>query len=153
MMDYAKLTEAFVVTAVWDVILRLFATKQVRILGIERWNWVHALEGYFHKHTVLAAALLAGFAGAIAFAVIQLWTPPSMDNFNNVVAYALWIIVVSALVGVPMRYSGLFPHLKKYYYDKLPLTTIFSDALSGVIVAVTMLSIDGIRRWCRTSSL
>ena len=145
-MDYATLTEAFVVTAVWDVILRLFAKKRLRILGIDKWNWVHALEGYFDKHTVLSAALLAGFAGAIAYSVIQLWKPPPLDNLGNATAYILWIVVVSALIGVPMRYSGLFPHLKEFYYDKLPVTTIFSDALSGVIVAATMLLIDVIGR-------
>ena len=35
-------------TALWDVVLRLFATKKLRILGIEKWNWVHVLEGYFN---------------------------------------------------------------------------------------------------------
>ena len=145
MINFATLTEAFVVTAAWDVVLRLFATKKLRILGIDRWNWVHALEGYFNEHTVLAAALLAGFAGAVAYAFIQLWSPPPLDSVGSVVAYALWIAIVSALIGVPMRYSGLFPHLKKYYYDELPITTIFSDALSGVVVGVTMLLVDLIR--------
>lgn len=145
MMDYATLTEVFVVTALWDVILRLFSTKKLRIFGIDRWNWVHALEGYFHEQTVLAAALLAGFAGAVAYAFIQLWKP-SLDSIGTVLAYGIWVVVLSALIGLPMRYSGLFPHLKKHYYDRLPVTTIFSDALSGVVVGVTMLLLGAVRQ-------
>ena len=51
----------------------------------------------------------------------------------------LWVAFISAIVGIPMRYSGLFPHLDTYYYKPLPITTIFSDALSGVIVGATMI--------------
>ena len=51
---------AFVITAAWDVLLRLFAEQKIKLFGIENISWVKALEKYFEEHTVLAAALIAG---------------------------------------------------------------------------------------------
>lgn len=141
MTNYERLTQVFVVTAIWDVVLRLCATNKITLLGVNQWSWVHTLEPYFKRHTVLAAALIAGFVGAVAYIFIQAWSPPTLENpAMDVFVYLLWVAVVSAMIGIPMRYSGLFPHLKRYYYDQLPVTTIFTDALSGVIVACTLLS-------------
>ena len=128
---------AFVITALWDVVLRLFAEKKIKFLGIENLNWVVALQQYFKKHTVLSAALIAGFVGAIAYVIIE----KTMPKFcrKNLILYLTWVLFISAIVGIPMRYSGLFPYLKKYYYDPLPITTIFTDAFSGLVVALTML--------------
>lgn len=130
---YRDLVKVFVITALWDVVLRMFAMKHVEFMGIENWNWVATLKPYFEHHTLLGAALIAGFAGAAAFTVIK-----SIDasKFSNM-QYVLWVCLVSAFIGVPMRYSGLFPKLKKYYYDPLPYVTVFSDALSGVVVLIT----------------
>ena len=60
---------------------------------------------------------------------------------ESTLLYLVWVASISAIVGLPMRYSELFPILKQYYYDPLPVTTIFSDALSGVVVALTMMFI------------
>ena len=131
---YDRLVLVVVVTAVWDVILRFFATRTWRLFGIEDWNWVRVLRPYFEHHTVLGAALLAGFAGAAAYVLIRAVDTRGWSQWK----YLVWVAVASALVGVPMRYSGLFPYLKRYYYDPLPITTIFSDAFSGVVVAITI---------------
>ena len=133
---YKKLVIVFVITALWDVVLRLFAEEKVRLFGIENISWVRALKPYFEKHTVLAAALLAGIAGVAASVLIDSWKHPSFKK--NKVAYALWVAVASALVGIPMRYTNLFPHLVEHYYKPLPITTIFSDALSGIVVMLTL---------------
>ena len=109
---YRNMVVAFCVTAVWDVILRWFSEEKLKFMGIEKLSWVVALRPYFKHHTVLSAAAIAGVVGA-----------------------------GTSVVGIPMRYTGLFPYLKAYYYDPLPITTIFSDALSGVIVALTMMYI------------
>ena len=129
---YKKLVVVFVVTALWDVVLRLFAEKRLRLFGIENLSWVRALAPYFESHTVLAAALLAGFAGVMAALLISIRRP------KNKIAYALWVALASALIGIPMRYTPMFPHLVKYYYEPLPCVTIFSDALSGLVVMATM---------------
>ena len=133
-LRYEGVVLAFVVTAAWDIVLRLFAEQRLRLFGIERWNWVLALRPYFDKHTVLGAAGIAGMVGAVTYVIIERLSPPRIE----LPQYLLLVATISALVGIPMRYSGLFPHLKTYYYDPLPFTTIFTDALSGVIVAITM---------------
>ena len=138
-MNYQYIVVSFVITALYDVLLRMFSEGKIKFLGIENIDWVVALRGYFQKHTVLAAALIAGFVGAVAYVAIVKTMPVQCNN--NIVYYMLWVAFISAIIGIPMRYSGLFPHLKTYYYDPLPITTIFSDALSGIIVAVTMILI------------
>ena len=141
-MNYQYIVVAFIITALYDVLLRMFSEEKIKFLGIENINWVVALRGYFKKHTVLGAALIAGFVGAVAYVAI-LKTMPVQFN-NNIVYYMLWVAFISAIIGIPMRYSGLFPHLETYYYKPLPITTIFSDALSGVIVAITMILLGNI---------
>tara|TARA_B110000285_G_C14958478_1_gene530421 strand:- start:326 stop:799 length:474 start_codon:yes stop_codon:yes gene_type:complete len=130
---------AFCVTAVWDVILRWFSEGKLKFMGIEKLSWVVALRPYFEYHTVLSAAAIAGVVGAGTSVIINKFTPKIVSESN--MFYLLWVAFVSAVVGIPMRYSGMFPYLKAYYYDPLPITTIFSDALSGVIVALTMMYI------------
>lgn len=136
-MDYQYIVVAFVITALYDVLLRMFSEGKIKLFGIENINWVVALKGYFEKHTVLAAALIAGFVGAVAYVIIAKTMPVQCKD--NIIYYMLWVAFISAIVGIPMRYSGLFPHLDTYYYKPLPITTIFSDALSGVIVGATMI--------------
>ena len=39
-------------------------------------------------------------------------------------------------MGIPMRLSGLFPILDKYYYQKIPrIQSFLADGISGIIVA------------------
>ena len=136
---YKVMVVAFCVTAVWDVILRWFSEGKLKFMGIENLSWVVALRPYFEHHTVLSAAAIAGVVGAGTSVIIDKFTPRVVSESN--LLYLLWVSFVSAVVGIPMRYSGMFPYLKEYYYDPLPITTIFSDALSGVIVALTMMYI------------
>ena len=135
---------AFAITAIYDVILRKFSERKFKIFGIENINWVVALRPYFEKHTILAAALIAGIVGAVAYFAIVLTMPDSCKK--NMPCYIVWVAVISALIGIPMRFSGLFPHLKKFYYDPLPVTTVFSDAFSGVVVGATMLALQKLQK-------
>jgi hypothetical protein len=127
----------FLITAAWDVILRLFSEGKITFFGIEKMKWIRALKGYFENHTVLSAALIAGFVGAITYYIIT----KSID-FLNVPGFNIYTILltifISGIVGIPMRYSGLFPHLKKHYYDNLGFWYSFAtDAFSGVVVGST----------------
>lgn len=137
--DYKRMVVAFCVTAVWDVILRWFSEGKLEFMGIENFSWVIALRPYFEHHTVLSAAAIAGVVGAGTSLIIAETVPEFM--YESTPLYLVWVAFVSAVVGIPMRHSGLFPYLKMYYYDPLPITTIFSDALSGVVVALTMMYI------------
>lgn len=142
---YRNVVVAFCVTALWDVVLRLFAEKRIRLAGIGEWTWVRTLQPYFEKHTVLGAALIAGFVGAVAYVVIS---APAFIESLSMPAYIAWVLVVSALLGVPMRYSGLFPHLKRHYYDPLGLAVSAStDAFSGLVVCVSMLALEQLRHY------
>jgi hypothetical protein len=125
-------------TGAWDVVLRLFAERRVRLFGIEDWRWVAALRPYFAKHTVLSAALVAGFVGALTCA-LSLATPGVQDW--SYVPYVAWVVLLSVLIGQLMRFSGLFPHLTRYYYDELGFAyTLATDGLSAIIVCFTMLA-------------
>lgn len=127
----------FIITALWDVILRLISEGKLKFFGIENMKWITVLEEYFQKHTILSAALIAGFVGAITHFIIV----KSLDMFNmsGVNIYTtLLVIIISGIIGIPMRYSGLFPHLKKHYYEPLGFGYSFAtDAFSGIVVGVS----------------
>ena len=125
----------FIITAVWDIVLRLMVTDRLTMFGVENMKWVRVLKPYFEHHTLLAAALIAGFVGAVTHPLI-VWTTPFTPRQR--VGYGVWVALISGLVGIPMRQSGLFPLLKKHYYDKLGFAYSFAtDAMSGVVVAAT----------------
>lgn len=113
----------FIITAGFDLALNLLPPP----LGAE------ILRPYFDKHTKLAAALIAGFVGAVTFVVIYgvYQGIPELNAFNMVTIFS-----ISALMGIPMRYSGWFPHLDVHYYQAIPRIQSFAaDGLSGIMVA------------------
>ena len=144
MFTYQRLVNlvlVFIITGFWDVILRAMAEGKISFLGIENMKWVTTLKDYFNYHTVLGAALIAAFVGAIAYVLI-IYT---FDTFNVTDKFLqlLIVFIISSLVGIPMRYSGLFPILDKYYYKPLGFTYSFiTDGISGVIVAITLFFIQ-----------
>ena len=135
----------FIITALWDVVLRWYAEDKMPHLSapldVQNWRWVKVLRPYFEKHTLLGAALIAGFVGAITAYVM------SFINVKNTYLYSIILVLVSGLIGIPMRYSGLFPHLKKYYYDSLGFKTSFlTDAFSGIVVGLTLYILGYLQR-------
>ena len=116
-----SIVTVFCITAAFDVLLNLGPHP----LGV-------LLQDYFEQHTVLAAALIAGFVGAITLPAIAAFTDYRRPSVHSVIV----TFVVSALVGILMQFSGLFPHLNTHMYDKLPRhQTFLADGLSGVMVA------------------
>ncbi len=123
----------FFITAAWDVVLRMLSLHRIAFMGVENMAWVKNLRPYFEHHTVLSAALIAGFVGAVTLPIITTTNP-----FRRQFPSLLWVALISALVGLPMRYSGLFPYLTMYYYEPVPTWySMLSDANSGVVVALT----------------
>ncbi len=131
----------FLITGLWDIILRNMSEGNISFFGIEDMKWVTTLREYFKYHTVLGAALIAAFVGAIAYVLI-IYTFEIFD-VNNVYLQLILVFLISGLVGFPMRYSGLFPILDKYYYKPLGFTYSFiTDSMSGVVVAATLFLIE-----------
>tara|TARA_B100000902_G_scaffold200659_1_gene191208 strand:- start:608 stop:1078 length:471 start_codon:yes stop_codon:yes gene_type:complete len=123
---------SFIITGFFDLALNLLPPY---LGGATR------IREYFKQHTPLSAALIAGFVGAVTYAVIYAAYSgiPDANIFNFFV-----IFCISALIGIPMRYSGLFPHLDKYYYQAMPrIQSYFADGLSGVMVSVVYYYIIG----------
>ena len=113
----------FIITATFDILLNLLPPPIGAVI----------LRPYFNEHTLLSAALIAGFVGAVTFYVIYL-IYRKIPNFNmyNMIS----IFLISALIGTPMRLSGLFPILDKHYYQAVPrLQSFLADGLSGIMVA------------------
>lgn len=129
---------AFVVSGAWDVLLRLISIGAIPTFGLQNVSWIAALRPYFRYHAgatgVAYAAAAAGGAAAMAYGIIAWYRPPSLWR------YLLWIFAVSALVGLPMRVGPWFKKLQETYYHDHPYLTLWTDGLSGIIVAVTMLT-------------
>ena len=62
----------FIVTALWDVILRFMSLNFHILPGIIKTSmpFIKDLQPYFKHHTLLSAALIAGFVGATTQPII-----------------------------------------------------------------------------------
>lgn len=130
---YRDIVIIFIITSLWDVVLRLMATEDLKIFGIEKMKWVKVLNPYFKRHTLLGAALIAGFVGAVT-AVVVLGTAPKLPS----PIMFLYITLISGLMGFPIISSNAFPILNETYYKNLPRYYSFlTDSLSGSLVAMT----------------
>lgn len=120
----------FFIGFVWDLLLR-FSYAGVFGSYIQALYFTQSFKCYFEKHTILSSSLIAGFVSSLAYIVIQWLT--SITKYSS---YAI-LLVVSAGFGYIMRLSGLFPYLSLTYYKKMGRVSIFTDALSGIVVGVT----------------
>ncbi len=135
----------FIVTAIWDIILRIMAQNYYALPKvIQDYKFIKYLIPYFKKHTLLAAALIAGFVGAITqFIILNIYKFPSdFKNITYIFKFLLISFIISGLFGLPMKASKLFPHLVETYYKELgPIKGIIHDGVSGLIVQITLLVI------------
>ena len=141
---YKLIIITFIVTALWDVALRFMSLNFEKLPNTikDTMPFIEDLKPYFKHHTLLAAALIAGFVGATTQPIIVYFTPFPKDlvNFSYVLTFLLVSFIVSALYGFIMKLSGLFPHLQLYYYDKLGvIRSMYHDGISGLIVQITIL--------------
>lgn len=122
MFDYRGLVLVFVITALFDVLINILPQPFGAAI----------LKDYFKNHTLLSAALIAGFVGAVTFIPITMLIDYNVPNIKNM----LIIFMISALIGFPMELSNMFPVLQKYYYDRIPRYQSFlADGVSGIMVA------------------
>jgi hypothetical protein len=147
-MDYYLLIIlTFVVTALWDVVLRFMSLNYDKLPKYFQMDFVEDLIPYFKHHTLLAAALIAGFVGATTQPIILSLMSFPKNIFDTVYLLKFMIItfIISALYGFVMKGSNLFPHLQKHYYDTLGVTrSMYTDGVSGLIVQATLLFIYNI---------
>jgi len=132
----------FIVTGLWDVILRFMSLNYEILPASLQMSFVKNLAPYFEKHTLLAAALIAGFVGATTQPLILMITPfpKSLGNIKYLINFLTVSFIISALYGFVMKWSGLFPHLEEYYYKPLGVfRSMYHDGISGLIVQVTLL--------------
>ena len=136
----------FVITALWDVILRYMSLnfEQVPTPIQQYMPFIKDLKPYFRKHTLLAAALIAGFVGATTqpFIIALMQFPKHSSGISYIIKFLILSFIISALYGFIMKWSKLFPHLQEHYYDKLGLVrSMYHDGISGLIVQITILTI------------
>lgn len=141
----------FVVTGLWDVVLRVMT---------ENWDslpksiktilpFIEYLKPYFKIHTLLAAALIAAFVGATTQMIIVNVMPfptsiKEIKNGKNMILFLTLSFIVSALYGFIMKFSKLFPVLEKTYYKRLEENhsvwrSMYHDGISGLIVQFTII--------------
>lgn len=144
-MDYYLLIIlTFVVTALWDVALRFMSLNYDKLPKFFQMDFVEDLIPYFKHHTLLAAALIAGFVGATTqpFILSLMSFPKNIFDIVYVLKFMIITFIISALYGFVMKGSKLFPHLERHYYDKLGVArSMYTDGVSGLIVQSTLLVI------------
>jgi len=139
----------FVITGLWDVVLRFMSLNYNKLPKYFQMDFVENLIPYFKHHTLLAAALIAGFVGATTQIIILsiMSFPKSIFNFVYIFKFMILTFIISALYGFIMKGSKLFPYLERYYYEPLGvLRSMYTDGFSGLIVQTTLLILLHINR-------
>lgn len=140
---------SFIVTGLWDVVLRFMSLNYNKLPKYFQMDFVKDLIPYFKHHTLLAAALIAGFVGATTQIIILsiMSFPKSIFNFVYIFKFMILTFIISALYGFIMKGSKLFPYLERYYYEPLGvLRSMYTDGFSGLIVQTTLLILLHITR-------
>ena len=130
----------FVITAIWDVILRkIVENHNLMPKFVKEYKFLLYLKPYFEMHTLLAAALIAGFVGAISqYIILNLYNFPT--NLNDIPIFLLITFIISSLFGFIMKFTKLFPHLDATYYKNLGhINGAIHDGVSGLFVQITLL--------------
>jgi len=134
----------FIITALWDIVLRKFSENYYNLPDIIKNNFpfISYLIPYFEKHTLLDAALIAGFIGAVTqFIILYLIRLPK--NFKSSFNFLIISFIVSALFGFVMKFSKLFPNLDETYYKNLgTIRGMYHDGVSGIIVQLTLFIVN-----------
>lgn len=149
----------FIVTGLWDVVLRIMTENWEGLPKIVKTilPFIEYLKPYFKQHTLLAAALIAAFVGATTQLIIINIIPfpttiREIKNGKNMVLFLTLSFIVSALYGFIMKFSKLFPVLEKTYYKRLEENhsvwrSMYHDGISGLIVQITILVLLMIKKY------
>lgn len=135
----------FLITGLWDIILRTISLNNEKIsekTKLPMLDIIVYLKPYFEHHTLLSAALIAGFVGATTQAIILHYMRFPSKNMNNkyMIKFMIVTFMISGLYGLIMQMSGMFPILDKYSYKRLgKFRGFYHDGISGIIVQSTII--------------
>ena len=131
----------FIITALWDIVLRKMSENYDSLPKFLQYDFMLYLQPYFKQHTLLDAALVAGFVGATTQVIIlNLLSLPT--NALSFVFFMILSFIISALYGFVMKFSNLFPHLEATYYKNLGVyKSMYYDGCSGLIVQLTLFAV------------
>ena len=131
----------FIIASTWDILLRFLSKNYERIPNFLKYDFIRYLQPYFKKHTLLSAALIAGFIGATCqFIIIQFHKfPKNFNNYQLIIQFLGISFIIAALYGFLMKWSNLFPHMEDTYYKNLgTIRSMYHDGISGIIVQTTI---------------
>ena len=87
--------------------------------------------------------LFAGLAGLMAIVIVLVISQLVDGRYGfsprKRLAYLGWIALVSAVVGLGMKYTNYAPPLAQTYYSQPVWMTFLLDGLSGILVAAPVL--------------
>ena len=133
----------FIISGLWDVILRIMSENYYKLSPFfQKYKFIKYLIPYFEQHTILSAALIAGFVGAITQYIILhlLKFPTNLKDIDYILRFLFISFIISGLFGFVMKASNLFPYLAATYYKKLgPVKGAIHDGVSGLIVQITLI--------------
>ena len=145
MLQSELIITTFFITGFWDIILRFMSENYDKLPRFMKdYKFIKRFIPYFNKHTLLAAALIAGFIGALTqYIILSLYSfPINIKDFKHIIIFLIITFIISGLFGFIMKASTLFPYLDKYYYDKMQSSDEFiENGVSGLIVQVTLIVI------------
>ena len=112
---YRIVVFTFIITALWDVILRTLSLYNPIPSLSNFFPFIRYLQPYFMKHTLLAAALIAGFVGATTQPIILYFMtfPTRNSSLKYIIQFIILTFIVSAFYGFIMKASKLFPPFRE----------------------------------------
>ena len=87
----------FIITALWDVVLRILSVYEPIPSINNSMPFIKDLKPYFEKHTLLAAALIAGFVGATTQSIILHFM--NFPTYNRSIKYIIKFMILSFIVS------------------------------------------------------
>ena len=107
MKDCKLYIVTFVITALWDVVLRIMVENYDKLPKLIKLDFMEYLIPYFQKHTLLAAALIAGFIGATTqYIIVNIQSfPKNLMDTQTILQFLVLSFIISALYGFIMKFS------------------------------------------------
>lgn len=131
----------FIITAVWDIVLRKMSENYDSLPKLLQSDFMIYLRPYFKQHTLLAAALIAGFVGATTQVIILNIHKFPTDK-KSFITFMITSFIISSMYGFIIKFSTLFPYLVDTYYKHLGVPrSMYLDGVSGLIVQLTLLTL------------
>jgi hypothetical protein len=132
----------FLITAIWDMTLRIYALTPDSKIPWKKQDFATALIPYFEMHSALKAAVFAGLVGVATQALILMIVDFPV-NLAQVPFFLLVAFLVSGVIGFPIEKYKMVPGLTETYYKTLGRPrSFFADGYSGLVVELSLLGLN-----------